>query len=76
MVRRSKHSLTPYKVLLSLPGAAVLCAALAGATLIPKSARAADLRLPTKPAVQQETPLDWQKRRYEEFLRFLKQRNQ
>jgi hypothetical protein len=76
MVRRFKHILTPFKIVLSLPCAAVLFVALTGATLIPQSAWPADLRLQTKPAEQQETPLDRQKRRFEEFLRYLRKQNQ
>jgi hypothetical protein len=76
MVPRSKHALMPLKVVLSLPCAAVLFVALAGATLMPQSAWPADLRLQTKPAVQQETPLERRKRLFEEFLRYLQKRNQ
>jgi hypothetical protein len=50
--------------------------ALAGVTLIPDNARAADLRLQTKPAVQQETPSDRRKRLFEEFLRRWQKQNQ
>jgi hypothetical protein len=59
----------PFKIAISLACAVVLFVALTGATLIPESARAADLRLPAKPAVQQETPSDRRKRLFEEFLR-------
>ena len=80
MVRRFKHIPTPFKIVLSLPCAAILFVALTGATLIPESAWPADLRLQTnlqtKPAAQQETPLDRQKRRFEEFLRYLQKQNQ
>jgi hypothetical protein len=76
MVRRFKHALTPFKIVLSLPCAAVLFVALAGATLIPENAWPADLRLQTKPAVQQETPSDRRKRLFEEFLRYRQKPNQ
>ncbi|MGA7074902.1 MAG: hypothetical protein WBZ30_26170 [Bradyrhizobium sp.] len=76
MARRFKHALTPFKVVVSLPCAAVLFVVFAGATLIPQSAWSADLRLQTKPAAQQETPLDRRKRLFEEFLRHLQKRNQ
>ena len=76
MVRRFKHALTPFKIMLSLPCAAALIVALAGATLMPQSAWPADLRLQTKPDVQQETPSDRRKRLFEEFLRYLQKQNQ
>jgi hypothetical protein len=76
MVRRSKHSLTPLKVVLSLPCAAVLLVALAGAMVIPENAVAADLRLHIKPAEKQETPLERQKRLFDEFLRLRQQQKQ
>ena len=69
MPRRFKHAPMPFKIALSLACAVVLFVALTGATLIPESARAADLRLPTKPAAQQETPAERRKRLFEEFLR-------
>jgi hypothetical protein len=76
MPRRIKHAPTPFKIVLSLGCAAVLFAALTGATLIPESARAADLRLPAKPAVQQETPSERRKRLFEEFLRLRQKQKQ
>jgi hypothetical protein len=69
MPRRFKPTPKPFTIALSLGCAAVLFAALTGATLIPQSARAADLRLPAKPAAQQETPSERRKRLFEEFLR-------
>jgi hypothetical protein len=75
MVRPFKHVSTPFKIVLTLPCAAVLIAALAGATLLPQSAWSADLRLQTKPAEQQETPSDRRKRLFEEFLRTLQKQN-
>jgi len=75
MVRRFKLALAPFKVAVSLPCAAVLFAAVSGATLIPETARSADLRLPTKPAVQQEAPSDRRKRLFEEFLRQFQKQN-
>jgi hypothetical protein len=75
MLRRFKHVSTPFKIVLSLPRAAALFVALAGATLIPQSAWSADLRLQTKPAEQQETPSDRRKRLFEEFLRHLQKQD-
>lgn len=76
MVRRFKHTPTPFKIVLSLPCAAVLFMAVTGATLIPENAWAADLRLQAKPAAQQETPSDRRKRLFEEFLRLRQKQNQ
>jgi hypothetical protein len=76
MVRPFKHALAPFKIVLALSCAAVLLLALAGATLITDNAWAADLRLQTKPAVQQETPSDRRKRLFEEFLRHWQKQNQ
>ena len=76
MVRRSKHRLTPFKSVFSLRCAAVLMVALAGAMVIPESAAAADLRLHIKPPEKQETPLERQKRLFEEFLRLRQQQKQ
>ena len=76
MARRFKHTLTPFKIVLSLPCAALLFVALTGATLIPETAWSADLRLQAKPAAQQETPSDRRKRLFEEFLRYQQKRNQ
>jgi hypothetical protein len=76
MVRRFKHTPTPFKIVLSLPCAAVLFMAVTGATLIPENAWAADLRLQAKPAPQQETPSDRRKRLFEEFLRLRQKQNQ
>jgi len=76
MTRRFKHIPTPFKIVLSLPCAAVLFVAVTGATLIPESAWPADLRLQTKPAAQQETPSDRRQRLFEEFLRYRQKRNQ
>jgi hypothetical protein len=73
MVRRSKHSLTPFRSVLSLRCAAVVLVAIAGAMVIPGSADAADLRLHVKPPEKQETPLERQKRLFEEFLRLRQQ---
>lgn len=76
MARRFKHIPTLFKIALSLACAAVLFAVLTGATLIPETAWAADLRLQTKPAAQQETPSDRRKRLFEEFLRLRQKQNQ
>jgi hypothetical protein len=76
MVRPSRHILARLSVVVSLPCAAVLVAGLAGATLMPGKAWSADLRIPTKPAVQQETPSDRRKRLFEEFLRLRQKQNQ
>jgi hypothetical protein len=71
MLRRFKHTSPLGRVVVSLPCAAVLFAAFAGATLIPQRAWSADLRLP-KPVVHQETPQDRRQRLFEEFLRYLR----
>lgn len=76
MLRRFKHALTPFKGVVSLPCAAVVVAAFAGATLMPETARAADLRLQTKPAAQREEPPDRRRRLFDEFLRYLQERTQ
>jgi hypothetical protein len=76
MARRFKHTLTPFKIVLSLPGAAVFLAVFAGAALIPERASSAYLRLPTKAPVQQEAPSDRRKRLFEEFLRYWQKHNQ
>ena len=51
---------------------------LVGAVLISKTACAADLPLPVKPAVQRTVPLlqDERQRLFEEFLQFLRERGQ
>jgi hypothetical protein len=76
MVRRSKHSPTPFRSVLSLPCATVVLVALAGAVAIPQNAAAADLRLHIKPPEKQETPLERQKRLFDEFLRLRQQQKQ
>jgi hypothetical protein len=76
MVRPSKHVLALLSFVVSFPCAAVLVAGLAGATLMPGKAWSADLRIPTKPAVQQESPSDRRKRLFEEFLRRWQKQNQ
>ena len=75
MLRQFKHASTPHKVVVSLPCAAVVFAAFAGATLIPQRAWSADLRIP-KPVVHQETPQERRQRLFEEFLRYLRTQNQ
>ena len=76
MVRSSKHVRLLLSVVVSLPCAAVLVAGLAGATMMPGKAWSADLRIPAKPAVPQETPSDRRKRLFEEFLRLRQKQNQ
>ena len=76
MVRPFRHVLTLLSVVVSLPFAAVLVAGLAGAALMPGKAWSADLRIPAKPAVQQETPPERRKRLFEEFLRLRQKQNQ
>lgn len=55
---------------------AVLSLLLIGAGMISTSARAADLPVPMKPAVQREplSPEAQRKQLFEEFLQFLKER--
>lgn len=76
MARPSRHILALLNVVVSLPCAVVLVAGLAGATLMPGKAWSADLRIPAKPPVQQETPSDRRKRLFEEFLRHWQKQNQ
>ena len=64
------------KIFPPLPLAAVALIIISSAALIPQSAWSADLRLPAKPTVRQESPSEQRARLFEEFLRYLQRRNQ
>jgi hypothetical protein len=60
-----------FRIVFKLLGAAVLLAVSASAPPVSESAWSADLRLPPKPDVKQETPAEWRRHLFEEFQRYL-----
>jgi hypothetical protein len=76
MLRLSNHSPSRVNAIRALRCVTVLFVALAGATLNPKAAWSADLRIPAKPDVKHESVTERQNRLFEEFLRFLKRQKQ
>jgi hypothetical protein len=56
--------------------AAAILFAMTNSALMSTAARSADLRLPPKPAAQQQDTPEGRNQLFEEFLRWLKKRNQ